>query len=161
MKIWEIDDAIEKLIDPETGELKDFEAFAALNMERSRKIEGMAVWVKNLTAEARALKAEEDNLAQRRKVLTNRAEGLKKYLSKITGGEAFKSTKAQISFRATSSLNVFDVPSTAKWLEENGFDDYVTYSEPSVDKTAVKQLLKTVEVIPGCVIEQGTSISIK
>lgn len=161
MKIWEIDDAIEKLIDPETGELKDFEAFAALNMERSRKIEGMAVWVKNLTAEAKALKAEEDNLAQRRKVLTNRAEGLKKYLSKITGGEAFKSTKAQISFRTTSSLNVFDVPAAAKWLEENGFDDYITYKEPEINKNNVKALLKTVECIPGCVLEQNNSISIK
>lgn len=161
MKIWQIDDAIEKLVDPETGELKDYEAFASLQMERNRKIEGMALWVKNLTAEANAIKAEEDGLKERRKALEKKAEGIRGYLTRITGGQAFHSAKAQIGFRTSKTLEVFNPSATVKWLEENGFDDYVKYSEPEVVKDGVKKLLKTVEHIPGCVLEEHKNISIK
>lgn len=161
MKIWEIDDAIERLVDPETGELKDYDAFAALNMERNRKIEGMAVWVKNLTAEAKMLREEEKALAARRKVAENRAERLEAYLMRITGAQPFKSTRVQIGFRSSQRLNVFNTAAAVKWLEDNGFGDLVKYSEPTVSAEEVKKLLKTVEHIPGCAIEASKNINIK
>ena len=54
MKLYEIDQAILALVDPETGEILDYEAFSELKMKREEKIEGMALWHKNLTAEATA-----------------------------------------------------------------------------------------------------------
>ena len=56
MKLYEIDDAMAALIDPDTGELKDYEAFAALNMERERKIEGMVAWYKDMCGDAEKIK---------------------------------------------------------------------------------------------------------
>ena len=43
MTIYEIDNRIAELVDPETGELLDYEAFAELQMEREAKIENMAL----------------------------------------------------------------------------------------------------------------------
>lgn len=48
MTIYEIDARMAGLIDPETGELLDYEAFASLQMEREAKIENMALWYKDL-----------------------------------------------------------------------------------------------------------------
>lgn len=44
-----------ELFDPETGELMDYEAFAPLHLEREEKVEGLALWVKDLTARAKAV----------------------------------------------------------------------------------------------------------
>ena len=62
MTIYEIDSRIAELLDPDTGELLDYEAFAALQMEREAKIENMALWYKDLSAEAKAIRDEEKAL---------------------------------------------------------------------------------------------------
>ena len=38
MTLYEIDSAIQALVDPESGELMDYDAFAALQMEREVKL---------------------------------------------------------------------------------------------------------------------------
>ena len=81
MTLYEIDQAIQGLVDPETGELMDYEAFAALQMDRDAKIENMALWYKDLMADAKAIKEEADTLNERRKALENKAERLKSYLT--------------------------------------------------------------------------------
>ena len=47
MNIYEIDNAMFSLIDEETGEIKDFEAFEELQMQKEEKIEIAALWHKN------------------------------------------------------------------------------------------------------------------
>lgn len=69
MLLYEIDARIASLVDPETGELMDYEAFARLQMEREEKVEGLALWVKDLTARAKAVKEEADALTERRRAL--------------------------------------------------------------------------------------------
>ena len=61
--LFEIDAAImaamDRCVDPETGEI-DGEVYTeleALQMERERKIENIACWVKNLRSDADDLKA--------------------------------------------------------------------------------------------------------
>ena len=51
MTLYEIDSRLEALVDPETGEIADFETFEALDMERNRKLENMACWIKNMKAD--------------------------------------------------------------------------------------------------------------
>ena len=65
MKLYEIDQAIESLIDQDTGEVSDFDVFMDLQMAREAKIENVALLIKNLTAEAEAIKAEKNALAER------------------------------------------------------------------------------------------------
>jgi ssDNA-binding Zn-finger/Zn-ribbon topoisomerase 1 len=74
MNLYEIAAAITALVDPETGELLDFDAFDALNLERERKIENIGCWIKDLSAEAAAIKAEEDALKKRREALESKRD---------------------------------------------------------------------------------------
>ena len=68
MKLYEIDNAILECIDMETGEVIDAEKLDALNIERDAKIENVVLWIKDLKAEAEAIKAEKLTLAERQKV---------------------------------------------------------------------------------------------
>mgnify|MGYP000917782718 FL=1 len=65
MNIYEIDNAMFSLIDEETGEIKGYEAFEELQMQREEKIENVALWYKNLIAESKAIREEEKALAER------------------------------------------------------------------------------------------------
>lgn len=52
MKLYEINEAILGCIDQETGEVIDPEKLDALTMERETKLENVALWIKDLKAEA-------------------------------------------------------------------------------------------------------------
>ena len=61
--LYEINESIvaafERGIDAETGEIlseKALEELAKLEMERDEKVEGIALWIKNLLADAEVLK---------------------------------------------------------------------------------------------------------
>ena len=58
MTIYEIDQAIMNCVDVETGEIIDTEQLDKLQMERDAKLENVACWIKDLKAEAEALKNE-------------------------------------------------------------------------------------------------------
>lgn len=51
-------------VDTETGEVISQEEFDQLNIDREEKIESICLWIKNLKAEAKAIKEEEENLAK-------------------------------------------------------------------------------------------------
>ena len=59
LSLYHIDQALEALIDPETGELLDYDAFEQLQMDREHKIENMVCWSKSLDAEAKAIRDED------------------------------------------------------------------------------------------------------
>ena len=65
--LYEISQEIMDAVDFETGEILDPEALDALIMERDKKIENIACWIKNLTSDAAAYKAEKDVFAERQK----------------------------------------------------------------------------------------------
>ena len=71
LKLYEIDAAIDAAIeagtDPETGEITNLEELTALQMQREEKLENIALYIKNLSAIATALKNEIDVLNERRK----------------------------------------------------------------------------------------------
>ena len=56
MNIYEIDNAMFFLVDEETGEIKDYEAFEEMQMIPEEKIENTALWYKNLIAESKAIR---------------------------------------------------------------------------------------------------------
>lgn len=153
MKLYEIDQAIMDLVDSETGEIIDIEAFDSLQMEREEKIEGIALYIKDLKAEAEALKAEKMAFAERQKVAENKVESLKNYLAYALKGQAFKSTKAVVSFRKTQQV---DIPDIHK-LDEN----FLRYKEPEADKTAIKEAIKAGQTVKGATLIENTSVIIK
>ena len=54
--LYEIDQAIMSCIDSQTGEIVDYEKLSELQMEQEKKIEVVALWIKNLNADIEAYK---------------------------------------------------------------------------------------------------------
>lgn len=153
MKLYEIDAEIMSLIDDETGEILDVERFDELSGERDAKVENICLWIKNLKAEAEALKAEKEAFAQRQKVAENKMNSLKEFVSKYLEYTSFKTTKVNVSFRKSESLEILDVYKIP--------EDYLEYKEPKVDKTALKQAIKAGASIEGATIVDKLNIQIK
>lgn len=153
MNLYEIDNQIIDLVDDETGEIIDINRFEELSMERDAKVENICLWIKNLKAEAEALKAEKDAFAHRQKVVENKMNSLKEYISHYLEGTSFKTTKVNVSFRKSESLeisNVYKIP-----------EEFLKYKEPDVDKQALKQAIKKGEHFEGCEIIEKLNIQIK
>ena len=153
MTLYEIDQKLLDCIDLETGEIINAEKLTELTMERDEKVEKVALWIKELKAEAEALKAEKQSFADRQRAAENKIESLKKWLADALNGEKFKTTKVAVSFRKTKSVDVPDIFA----LDEN----YVKYSEPTADKAAIKKAIEAGEIVKGAQLVEGTSISIK
>lgn len=153
MKLYEVDQAIMDLVDNETGEIIDIEMFDNLQMERDEKIESIALYIKDLKAEAEALKAEKLAFAERQKVAENKAESLKAYLSYALKGQAFKTVKASVSFRKSQQVDVPDIYE----LDEN----FLRYKEPEADKTAIKEAIKAGQAVKGATLIENISVIIK
>lgn len=153
MKLYEIDQAIMDCIDMETGEIINEELLNDLQMERDTKIENVALWIKELKAEAEALKAEKMAFAERQKVAENKMESLKKWLAYALNGEKFKTVRASVTFRTTDKVEIADIYK----LDEN----YLRYKEPEADKDAIKKAIKAGQEVAGATLVSSTSVIIK
>lgn len=161
MNLYEIDQAILSLVDPETGEITDFEKLDELSMARDQKIENVACWYKNLAAEAKAIKDEENALKDRRESAERKAESLKQYLSEALNGEKFQTPKCSVSFRRTTSVKIEDNAALIEWAEKNGRRDYLKYSPPEPIKKEIGNSLNLGIKIPGCELSNGLSVGVK
>lgn len=159
MTIWEIDRAMEALIDPETGELLDYEAFEQLQMGREEKIENAVLWYKNLMGDISEMRAAEVDIATRRKVKERKAEGLKRYIEQALDGGKFETARCVVSYRKSVALETSE--DIGAWLYENGYRDLVVPQEPRLDKRGVTELLKQGIEIPGAELVERTNIQIK
>ena len=145
------------VFDPETGEILDEQKLADLEMEHDRKIENIALYIKNLESDAEQIKAEKNALAAREKSAKNKADSLRKYLSGYLAGQKFSTPRVAISFRSSTSVEA-DV--SALMGSDIG-RDYLKYSEPTADKTAIKKALQEGIVLPGCVLVTNQNMQIK
>lgn len=155
MTIYEIDELIESCIDPETGEV-DAETLMALQMARDEKIENVALYIKDLEAQIKALKAEEDALKSRREKKVGTIERLKVWLMSALNGQRFETARCDVRFRRTPSVEIFDV----KLIP----DEYMRYKpapDPEPDKVKIKKALAQGEKIAGVGLTEGLSCTIK
>ena len=159
MTIYEIDNEIMNCIDMETGEVIDTEKLNDLQMERDAKIENVALWIKELKAEAEAIKNEKQALAERQRVAENKAESLKNWLAYALNGEKFKTSKCSVSYRNSESVEV-----TEEGLEAlmRDHEDLLTYKVPEPNKKAIKDAIKNDGLtVTGVQLVQKTSTIIK
>lgn len=170
MNIWEIDAAMkeimllehdEELVDLETGEVVTVEeAIAKLEMARDEKIENAALMVKNMTAQAEAIKAEEEKLKKRRAAIEGKTEGVKRYLiaalTREDGtSEKFTTSRAAVSIKTNAPRTVI---TDEKAIPEEFFIQKV---ERRVDKVQLKEVLQRGIEVPGAALERGRSVVIK
>jgi hypothetical protein len=158
MSIYEIDGAILSLVDMETGEIEDEKRFDELQMERTKKIENIGLLLKNTVAEAKAIKEEEQALAARRKTAENKVERLKNLLAYALRGEKFSTPKLKVSYRKSRVVNID--PQFIEWAESNA-GDLLTYSEPKVNKTAVRDAIDSGRDIKFAAIEERQNMQVK
>ena len=163
MKLYDINAEIARLLDegtdPETGELLiDPAEIEALEMEREKKLEYLALEYKNLTAEASAIKAESDELIKRYKAVSNRAGRLKEFLSGVLAGDKFATPRVSCGWRKSSAVEVDDT-AFFPWAGEH--PEFLRVKPPEVDKKSVGDALKRGEYIPGAVIVERLSLIIR
>ena len=153
MNLYEIDAEILGCVDKETGEIFDIDRFEELAMARDKKVENICLWIKNLKAQAEALKAEKDSFAQRQKAAENKMESLKRYITGYLGGTSFESAKVKVSYRKSEAVEIMEgavIP-----------DEYLRFKEPEVNKTELKAALKKGVQIAGVSIVENQNIQIK
>ena len=141
--LYEIDQAILDCVDLETGEILDPEKLDALQMERERKLEGVALWVKDLKAEAAAVKEEADKLKAREKSLENKIEGLKTWLLYALNGEKLKTARCNVYQTHNQKVVIDDEKAMVDMLMSSpSGEKFLRMKEPEIDKNALKDSLK-------------------
>ena len=151
--LYEIEQSILSIIDTETGEVLDTDKFDQLQLSRNEKIENIALYYKNLLADAQAYKAEKDAFAEKQKRAENKAESLKKYLSAALNGSKFSTARVDVSYRKSSSVEVDEQNLDARFIE-----GVVTYK---IDKSELSKRLKAGEEIRGAKLVEKSNIQIK
>lgn len=149
----EFEKAIEECVDMETGEIINPARLDELNMVLTDKRENVALYIKNLSAEVKAIDEEAKNLTNRKRVLNNKVEGLKKYLADNLEGHKFETAKVVVSFRKSEQLEINSI--------EHIPTEYLISQEPKIDKVALKKSIKQGVVINGVQIITKQNIQIK
>ena len=168
MKLYELSKDYENLIlaiengdIPEEAVVDTLESITTLLDE---KADNIACWIKELTAEAEAIKAEEDKLKARRTAKLNRAERLTNYLAECltnAGRNKIETARNIISFRKNPPAVVFDDEKAfIEWAQVNA-DSLLKYGKPTVDRTAIKVALDNGAEIEGVRIESKLNLKIK
>ena len=161
-KLYEINSDLEGLLSSmtlemeENGEVSDetLAKFSALQIEKDAKIEGLALWAKELKNRIEEAKAEKARIGRIQASGERELEWVKGILRTELAGKPFKSTKASVSYRTTH-----DVVEIDKEHEKNIPAQYIKPGEP--DKTAIKAALLAGEVIEGARLADHTSVIIK
>lgn len=183
MTLYEISATMQQFLAAyEAGEIPE-EAFAdtleGLDGLMAEKLDDCASAYKGIMAEATELKAEEANLATRRKAKENEAARLAAYIDrclKDAAGAGVKPAKVEtarnvLSYRASEAVDVPDPASVTLWIQahEGELVDGVAvdaerllkWKEPELSKTELKAALKAGLHIPGAAVKKSYNLQIK
>lgn len=129
-----------------------------LNLAREEKIENICLWIKNLRAEASAIKDEEKNLADRRKAKENKADRLESYVTSNLQGKPFETSKVKVTFRKSESVEILNEDAVPE-----RFLDIQVVRKPQ--KAEIKKRLKEAEAkgeeIPWARLNVNNNMSLK
>lgn len=167
MTIFEIDAAIAAAIeaafsqtDTDTGEVSELfdpAVIETLQAERDAKIEGIALMIKNIDAEADAIDAEIKTLKKRLDAKRNRTQRLREFVAgylHTAEMTRFETAKVALTFRRSKTVNIYDVNALP--------DDFIkTVTESKPDKVAIKAAIKGGAEVPGAEIVENESLQIK
>ena len=141
--LYEIDQDILDCVDLETGEILDTEKLDALQMERERKLEGVALWIKDMKAEAAAIKEEADKLTARKKSLDNKIDGLKTWLLMALDGEKLSTPRCKVYQTHNQRVVIDDEKALIDmFLSSPSGEKFLRMKDPEIDKTALKDSMK-------------------
>lgn len=168
MKLYEIANEYQEFMECVEAGLIPEEAIPdtleCITMALDEKADNIACLIKNLQAEALAIKAEEERLTERRKSKEKEADRLTQYLSDIllqSGYKTIETARNKITFRKNPPKVVIDDEKAfIEWATENA-KYFLKYANPTVNKTAVKDAITSGAVVMGAQIISEERISIK
>jgi hypothetical protein len=141
--LYDIDQEILACIDDETGEILDVEKLDSLQMERERKLEGVALWVKDLSYEAQMIKEEADKLTARKKSLDNKITGLKNWLLYALAGEKLKTPRCNVYQTHSQKVVIDDEKALIDmFMSSPSGEKFLRMKDPEIDKNALKDSMK-------------------
>ncbi len=190
MKLYDIADTYRRLmdcmqIDPETGEISTPEVLDALDAQDAAfdvKAEAVACYIKELRADVKALKEEEDMLKARRYTTDRKADSLSQYLADCMmqigkekvqtprcallsqyladcmmqiGKEKVQTPRCALPFRKNSQVQVTDLDLLVN------HEEFMRVKTPEPDKTAIKAALKNGRIVPGAELITTHNLQIK
>ncbi len=141
----------------EIDEAKAAEFLEQIQGQRNDKIEGIALYIKDLKADADKIKVEEAKLKARREAKERKAEVLQDYITSSLlafGDKKFETARVALSFRKSETVEIADESA----LPEEYIKATVKYAP---DKTALKQALKMGELIDGVRLVEKQNLQIK
>lgn len=166
MKLYEIaNDYIALMEAIENGEIPEetlADTLESIESGIEEKADNIACILKNLSAEIAAIKAEESNLAERRKQREKTHERLKEYLSSTLqriGKTKIETARNKITFRKSEAVEI-DEEAFAKWAWAAKRDDLLIYTAKA-NKTEVKRELQNGAEMTGANIVTKQNIQIK
>lgn len=162
MNLYDIDNKLAAIldlgddlfVDTESGDVVSLDEIEALEMAREDKIEGWGLWIKNKTAELDAIKAEAKKLSERASALSNRIEASKNRYQQYLAGEKVSTPRLSVSYRKTQAVEIVN----ANLLHP----DYLrTKTIVEADKVTIKDAIKAGLEVPGAVLVERQSMTIK
>lgn len=154
---------IEAVLNGEIPEEAVNDTLESIKSEFNDKAESYGLIIKNLDAEAKALKEEEKTLAERRKAKEALRDRLKEALlgaMQETGEKKFETSKIVLSCRAYKKVEIDDESLFIEWAENNR-EDLLRYKAPEINKVAIKDVLVAGEELPGAKMVESMSLQIK
>ena len=158
--LYEIERAMLECVDMETGEVIFTEQLDALEMEREKKLESIALWIKNLESDVEAYKVEMESFMARRRSTERKIDGLKTYLANALGGKKFSTAKCDVRFRKSEYVEILDRERCLNWAI-GSCPEALTIREPEINKTVIKKALKEGKTFPGVMLVERQNINIK
>lgn len=141
-----------------------FDTLDGMEIAIQEKAESVALYIKNLDYEIKAIKSEKSRLDARLKSKEKSCKNMLEYLKNCLEAAKLKkieTPRTAISIRNNpESVEITDEKSFIGWAQDNN-DDLLRYKDPEVNKTAVKQLLKAGEKVPYAKLIRTQSLNIK
>jgi len=156
MKLYELTEAYNAAMEIDLPEEELKNVLDIIQDDIEKKLGNIGLMNKNLLAEANVIKAEEQRLATKRKMLENRANSLKAYAQEYMLEHGTKKIKQPlITLRIQKNAPSLNV-------DENAIIPEVYYIEqdPKLDKKSLLKDIKEGIEVKGCSLKQTESIRI-
>ena len=159
MKLYELAQNYAQLL--EMAEEMDTDAIvdtlSALQDAIEDKAENIAKLVKNLEADVKVIKEEEQRLAERRRVIEVKIERLKTYLQEQLEVAGLQKVK-----RPTITVSIQNNPPSVDLIDETLIPaDFLIPQPAKVDKKSILERLKKGESVPGVTLKQTKGVRIR
>ena len=171
MQLYKLTDEYNRFVEAvDNGEIPEeaiLDTLDAIGGEIDQKAESIALIIKNLRAEAEAIKNEEAKLKERREAKEREAERIKFYLSscmQTADIRKLETPTVRISFRRTESVEIEEGKEAdfVKWAQSTGREDLISVkTEVKPVKAAIKDLIKAGDTVAFCSIKEKQNIQIQ